>query len=1542
MLEKNRAIDPIIDLLDDAPVSAYVSAMDSRELLYANKMAKRRFFSSTQGCKATGSCPAGFEGPCPFFNGGKNKIPIARSGKFFCPQHGCSYRFRSKSIPWENGTADLTYLEEDRQGEQADLQTKKQNFQEFFSSIPCGLGVYQLDQEHITLLFHNHAFYEMAGYSPEQSSLLEKETTFLGVHPEDLSLLKEKILKASRENGILRHTFRIWNDLMQEYRYFDLHGSVKEAEAGKKLLYGVYTDVSERVQLEKEMTDTSEKIQDIVNAIPGGVAIYKVSDIFETIYFSEGVPELSGYTAEEYQQLIKQDAAELTYFEDTMKVVSKAKEVIESRGTGEIEFRKQHKDGQIVWVRAQIKWIGEENGCPLLHCVFHNISDLKETQSEKDLLINSIPGGIASYRIEEGRFIPVFFSDGVTALSGHTRKEYEELLGGNALNLIYEPDKERVAAAAQSAIENGTVMDVSYRMEHKDGHLVWIHLNGRRMGPLSESTKFYAVFTGMSAETRLFQSIADETADGIYVISKDNYELLYSNESKALFVNEQNCLGEKCYKALHGKDSPCEFCTLGTHDPDGSEHEMAIEETGQFYKTRFREIEWNGISAYIKYIHDVTEEMKTKSEKERLEQYFQTVVKNLPGGVAVVHYEEDGHMVPEFLSDGFAEMTGMSLDEAWELYEKDAMSGVHPDDWEHVKEQMRAYITSDDNRCEIVYRLRKGTDSYVWVKNTLTLFPSEGGGSRVYAVYHEMTKEREEKEQLRRQYQELIMSHYHTPGPNALIIGHCNITQNMILDVIDYSYSDLLDTFGFNRDAFFYGLSNFIPEEDRKRFLSIYLNEPAMKAFERGDSEQKMECFVKLPKEAKGRYVEIKMNMIAAPDSDDITGILTVTDVTERTIADRALHNLSVTGYDFVIDIDLTDDRCTVLAHNGESDCIPVCPGSFSQWTAYMLHTKIVPRDKDLYRDSLDPEYMRESLKNGSYTFTYSIAEEKGDIRTKKMTVSNTDERLDRICLSSTDITDSVREQQGLLRMIAYTFELASFIDLGSKHFTLYTRDTVLNNLPPHYIEDYEASITRFVDRYGMDENRQESQIQFQIQNMVMRLQEKPSGYDFLFPYRTEGRERYKQINVLWGDSNHRTLCLVRADVTDMLAEERQRKKELEKALAQAEEANQAKSVFLSSMSHDIRTPMNAIMGMTSLAVAHLGDQKRVADCLDKISISSKHLLSLINDVLDMSKIERSKITLNHMQIVLPDLIGQLADMMMPQAAAADLKLKIEAGNVRHQLFYGDVLRMNQIFINLLSNAIKFTPRGGSIDFLVEELEPAKQKGYARYKFTVRDTGIGMSQDFLTHLFDPFARSLGVSSIEGTGLGLSITKGLIDLMGGTISVKSKPNEGSIFSVELECEIAAEEKNHKNKVFEPMGNKMKPEKRFDGCRFLIAEDNAVNAEILCELLDMYGAETIVCTDGRQAVEAFLDAEPGTYDAILMDIQMPEMNGYEATRVIRSQTRQDAARIPIIAMTANAFAEDIKSALEAGMNAHIAKPLDVEVLRKTIGRVLESEA
>lgn len=1170
------------------------------------------------------------------------------------------------------------------------------------------------------------------------------------------------------------------------------------------------------------------------------------------------------------------------------------------------------------------------------------VKDAVDTMPEMKHLINLIPGGIASYRVQNGCFKPTYFSDGVMALSGHSREEYEEMIGDDAFNIIYEPDRDRVFEAARAALEGDKILDVAYRIYHKDGRLIWIHLNGRRIGPLSEPIKFYCVFTGMSEESQLFQNIANETTDGIYVIDRDSYELLYLNESKELLTNGRHCIGKKCYSALYGKSAPCEFCTLKTHKPDSIPHEMYVESKNKFFSTHFKETMWNGIPAYVKYIRDITDTVITRKEKERLEQYFQTILKYLPGGIAVVLYEKDGHMTPEFLSEGFAAMTKMEMEEAWNIYKEDAMAGVHPLDREYVEAQMNEYVDGGQSSCEIVYRLLRGDGGYLWVKNTLSMIRDESGEQRVYAVYHDVTKEREEQEQIRRKYNELIMQNYHSKDPNVLVMGHCNITQNRILDISDRTGSNLLETFGTVRMDFFTGLGKLIADEkERHVFYNKYLNEPALRSYKNGEKIQKMECFVKFPKETRGRYVHIIMNLIATPDSGDVTGVLTVTDITEQTISERILHRLSVTGYDFVADVDIDRDRYQIIASGDTNDSIPPKEGSFSAWCDTMACSVIVPKDKERYKSNLEIDYIRETLqKDGAYTFAYTLIDNNGEIRTKNTTISMVDMKLGRICLSRSDITESVREQQGLLRLIAYTFELAGFINLENGNLTMYTRKTVLENLPPYFMEDYNKRIKMFVRKFGAAESQNEALAQFCTEDIIKNLEERPNGYDFLFLYDSKNEERYKQINVMWGDVNHKTICLVRADVTETLAKERQTKKALEEALKLAEEANRAKSDFLSAMSHDIRTPMNAIMGMTTLASSHIGQTEKVSDCLLKIASSSRHLLSLINDILDMSKIERSQITLNRMKIYLPELLEQLYNIIEPQAEEAGLSFQLDSEKVMHKYFYGDSLRINQILINILNNAVKYTPEGGNIDFKVEEIRPECEGKNVRYRFIIRDTGVGMSKEFLANIFEPFTRSRHTLRVEGTGLGLSITKSLVELMNGKIFVESELHRGTCFTVELEGECALEE--HKNAEQSSAASIVKEgaitTKQMDGCLFLVAEDNAINAEILCEFLSMYGADAVVTMDGEKAVQAFCDSRPYTFDAILMDIQMPVMNGYDAARTIRAMDRPDAGSTPIVAMTANAFAEDVESAKKAGMTAHVAKPIDLKVFIETMKTVL----
>ena len=385
-------------------------------------------------------------------------------------------------------------------------------------------------------------------------------------------------------------------------------------------------------------------------------------------------------------------------------------------------------------------------------------------------------------------------------------------------------------------------------------------------------------------------------------------------------------------------------------------------------------------------------------------------------------------------------------------------------------------------------------------------------------------------------------------------------------------------------------------------------------------------------------------------------------------------------------------------------------------------------------------------------------------------------------------------------------------------------------------------------------------------------------------------------------------------------------------ALQTAENANKAKTDFLSNMSHDIRTPMNAIIGMTSLIRHDAGNKAKVIEYADKIDISSQHLLGIINDVLDMSKIEAGKTVFKYTDFSILDFITELNTIFHSQIDEKNQTLTIIKENIRHEWVNGDQVHLMQIFSNLVSNAVKYTQEGGKIQFLVEECE-TKSSVYAKYRFLVSDNGMGMSADFKDTIFDAFTRaeSSMTNKIQGTGLGMAITKNLVEAMGGTIDVESELGQGSCFEVLIDLRIAEDrfvssaEQVEKD---EPAGNVLK------GMRFLCAEDNELNAEILMELLKIEGAECTICENGKRVLEAFEQSVPGDYDMILMDVQMPVMNGYEATKAIRRSSHELAKTIPIIAMTANAFSEDIQHSLAAGMNAHVSKPVEMKVLEKTI--------
>ena len=432
------------------------------------------------------------------------------------------------------------------------------------------------------------------------------------------------------------------------------------------------------------------------------------------------------------------------------------------------------------------------------------------------------------------------------------------------------------------------------------------------------------------------------------------------------------------------------------------------------------------------------------------------------------------------------------------------------------------------------------------------------------------------------------------------------------------------------------------------------------------------------------------------------------------------------------------------------------------------------------------------------------------------------------------------------------------------------------------------------------------------------------------FIHQETGESRYIHVTGFINDVQGAKKCIV--DLSDRTGEH-QTTLAVKAALEIAEKASQAKTDFLSNMSHDIRTPMNAIVGLTTLMENELDQPEKLAEHLHKLESSGQLLLGIINNILDMSRIESGKTTLSVEPMHLSQQLDQLSTMIRAQASEKAQTFTVST-HLRHENLLADPTRLNQVLMNILSNAVKYTPCGGHIRFEVEELP--RNEHYAKYSFVVQDDGIGMSEAYQKTLFDPFTREerSGTNRVQGTGLGMAITKNIVDLMGGSISVESATGKGTRFEVVLEFPIDAEA----DAVPEAQALPEEPEdvSPLCGMNFLCAEDNAINAEILELLLESKGAHCKIYPNGQELVDAFAIVKPGEYDMILMDVQMPVMDGLEAARRIRSSENPLGRVIPILAMTANAFLEDMQKSKEAGMDEHLSKPVDIDALEQTVKR------
>ena len=478
---------------------------------------------------------------------------------------------------------------------------------------------------------------------------------------------------------------------------------------------------------------------------------------------------------------------------------------------------------------------------------------------------------------------------------------------------------------------------------------------------------------------------------------------------------------------------------------------------------------------------------------------------------------------------------------------------------------------------------------------------------------------------------------------------------------------------------------------------------------------------------------------------------------------------------------------------------------------------------------------------------------------------------------------------------------------------------------------DYAQELANLKQRAGSKADARKIETELQIDHIVERLKKDPVFITEVSLMSKNGKARLKQLRFIYLNETLGTLLFTITDIDDMVQAEKQKQEELEGALLVAEEANATKMRFLANMSHEIRTPMNVIIGLTSIIREEAANQQKVLKNTDRLEATSKYLLTLLNDVLDMARVETGSITLNRYEFSRKEYWQTINTIAESQAKAKEVNYVFEYEDEKQDKYIGDAIRLQQILINLINNAIKFTPKGGTVTVRSKQIETVNRR--VRLQMQVEDTGIGMSKEFLPKVFDVFAQEhdATTSSYGGSGLGLSIAKNFARMMGGDITVESEEGVGTIFTVDvwLDMAVGSTEKGDDDTGMDTLDF-------FLGKRILLVEDHPLNTVVAKRLLEKQKMEVVHAENGQEALECFIESEIGEFDAILMDVRMPVMDGITATERIRALEREDAQRIPIIAMTANAFDEDKQHTYEAGMNAHLAKPIEPRMLYDTLAQ------
>lgn len=1174
---------------------------------------------------------------------------------------------------------------------------------------------------------------------------------------------------------------------------------------------------------------------------------------------------------------------------------------------------------------------------------------MEYTQTELLKMITHFPGAMGFYLWQEPYLRNICCTPKVPALLGMDRNEYGRITARDVLDCVYQDDREKVVQWLEQMSQTKKEIELIYRLYHKEKGIVWVKAAGRCLGSMDQG----AVLAVALEDARNLQDDITNLLDDIpmqaYICDSHTLEVYFANKQTLAYWQKENYLGQHCYALAKNRKTICPWCSFVKM---GSADFFHINETYDpvqktYLQIDVRRIRWHARDCFVVFSVDVTERKRIFPRHLQYEE----LLSSIPIATAIYQVQRDDSAFVA-MNSAFIQLLELDKNKQQERQLSLFCERALPEDLDKLTKFLSSVKTKPGlDHC--VFRWRQlGKTAYRWLQLQSQSIPQSENSLLIFLSLQDITEKQAAKlarENIWHRYQAALtvakfsVWEYDLTRNRLTRVGGGEVRQENEVRTEDETVPE--------------AWLPYIVHDDRHKYLDIF------RKILQGESGTE-ELWFRTAKQHQLRCERVVYTTVKNLEGHPVMAYGVSRDITrQKHIEEKYYRQFDLlnqeTGKNLIVKAHANLTRNQLLDYQILSKSVIWDPDnirmSYDECRRRFAATFEDEENRSLVLKAMDRKSLLKHMSEGEtqVSLQYCRLHRQGisswvQMNFEMFVVPGND---DIECfMYSYDITNTVLTQKVLEHLGDLGYDLWGLVKLPKQ-------DTIYYDLadpdPKNTYREIISYDQYMRQRLEQDIPKKEQEIVIEALSLpvIQRQLSKNKIYEFSFGIQQPEGRRQKLIKFLYADAEHQMIFYCRSDVTTQHNKEQRQIRLLQKAKLEAEKANEAKGMFLASMSHDMRTPLNGILGFSRMALQS-EDAGQKQDCLHKINLSGQLLLSLVNDTLELSQIESSKMILKLSLFRLEDIKETLLAVAAPLAAQKKIELRTDFPAAKMTSIYSDKLRLEEVCLNLLNNAVKFTPRGGQVDFCVAIKSPVGAScqgqdsswvprgcsGQCQCRITVRDTGIGIEKECLPRLFEPFfqERRPGTEAVGGTGLGLAIVKNIVDLMGGTIKVDSAVGKGTTFTVVLPLQCAAEQE------------KTPPPEKLDlsvlqGKKILLCEDNYLNTEIAKTLLEGNGMQVICASDGQEGLAKFQAAPPFSLAAILMDLRMPRLNGYETAASLRKMERADAAVIPIIAMSADTSSEDIKHCLDCGMDAHVSKPISVDkILRILVGCVQRLEA